>query len=85
MTNPWAADVSDPAAVFMFATGIECSYPTIEHGAHRVDELALTHHYERWREDLHLTRDLGIRFLRYGVPVSTPPTASTTGPSSTRC
>ncbi len=52
----------------MFATGIECSYPTIQHGAHRVDELETTHHYQRWQEDLHLTRDLGIRYLRYGIP-----------------
>jgi beta-glucosidase/6-phospho-beta-glucosidase/beta-galactosidase len=61
---------------FMFATGIECSAPTIRHGAHRVDELELTGHYRRWREDLRLTRELGIRYLRYGLPyhrVSTGP------------
>jgi beta-glucosidase len=52
----------------MFATGIECSYPTIQHGMHRVDELETTCHYQRWREDLWLTRDLGIRYLRYGIP-----------------
>jgi beta-glucosidase/6-phospho-beta-glucosidase/beta-galactosidase len=52
----------------MFATGIECSAPTISHGSHRVDELALTDHYRRWREDLELTRALGIRYLRYGIP-----------------
>jgi beta-glucosidase len=52
----------------MFATGIECSYPTIRNGSHRVDELEATAHYRRWREDLQLTRDLGIRFLRYGPP-----------------
>jgi beta-glucosidase/6-phospho-beta-glucosidase/beta-galactosidase len=53
---------------FIFATGIECSYPTIRNGAHRVDELALTHHYERWREDFQLVREMGIRYLRYGIP-----------------
>jgi beta-glucosidase len=52
----------------MLATGIECSYPTIRGGTHRVDELALTDHYGRWREDLCLTGELGIRFLRYGIP-----------------
>jgi beta-glucosidase/6-phospho-beta-glucosidase/beta-galactosidase len=52
----------------MLATGIECSYPTIQHGRHRVDELETTCHYQRWREDLHLTRALGIRYLRYGIP-----------------
>lgn len=53
---------------FMFATGIECSYPTIKNCAHRVDELAATDHYRRWREDLHLTKELGVNYLRYGVP-----------------
>ncbi len=53
---------------FMFATGIECSYPVIKNGTHRVDELELTGHYERWREDLELVREMGIRFLRYGIP-----------------
>ncbi len=53
---------------FMFATGIECSYPVIKNKTHRVDELELTGHYRRWREDLELVREMGIRFLRYGVP-----------------
>jgi len=52
----------------MLATGIECSYPTIRNGTHRVDELETTHHYRRWQEDLGLTRELGIRYLRYGIP-----------------
>lgn len=52
----------------MFATGIECSYPTIRNGTYRMDQLEATGHYDRWREDLQLTRDLGIRFLRYGIP-----------------
>ena len=59
------------ARPFMFATGIECSYPVIT-GADgrdlRRDELAETHHYERWREDFQLVRELGIDVLRYGVP-----------------
>lgn len=60
----------------MFATGIECSYPTIQNGAYRVDQLEATDHYRRWREDLHLTRELGIRFLRYGIPYHRINTAS---------
>ncbi len=51
---------------FMFVTGIECSYPTIRHGVWRVDELDETGHYKHWHEDLYLTREMGIRFLRYG-------------------
>ena len=59
----------DVGASFMFATGIECSYPTIEHGRVRRDELAECGHYERWREDLGLVRELGVRVLRYGLPL----------------
>ena len=53
---------------FMFATGIECSYPTIEHGRVRRDLLAECGHYDRWREDLALVRALGLKVLRYGLP-----------------
>ena len=52
---------------FMFATGIECSYPVIAGGIRR-DLLAECGHYDRWREDLALVRDLGLRYLRYGLP-----------------
>jgi len=54
---------------FMFATGIESSAPTIRQGTHRVDEMDRCGHYARWREDFELVRELGIRFLRYGVPL----------------
>ena len=56
---------------FMFATGIEGSYPVIAgpHGERiRRDEFRETGHYDRWREDFALVKDLGIRFLRYGPP-----------------
>jgi beta-glucosidase/6-phospho-beta-glucosidase/beta-galactosidase len=56
---------------FLFATGIENSYPVIKLSdgrSHRVDELEKTDHYRRWKEDLHLVHDLGIRVLRYGPP-----------------
>lgn len=53
---------------FMFATGIECSNPTIHHGALRRDLLAECGHYDRWREDLALVHDLGLKVLRYGLP-----------------
>ncbi len=54
---------------FMFATGIECSNPTIDHGRTRRDMLEECGHYERWREDLALTFELGLRVLRYGLPI----------------
>lgn len=55
---------------FIFATGIECSYPTIETdaGTVRQDQLERCKHYELWREDFQLTREMGITFLRYGPP-----------------
>jgi beta-glucosidase/6-phospho-beta-glucosidase/beta-galactosidase len=57
-------------AQFMFATGIENSYPTIAwHGRTvRQDELAKTRHYECWRDDFALLDELGITHLRYGPP-----------------
>ena len=56
---------------FMFCSGFECSYPTIagKNGQReRVDELAKTGHYDHWKEDLHLVKDLGLKYLRYGPP-----------------
>ncbi|WP_287129800.1 family 1 glycosylhydrolase [Candidatus Cyanaurora vandensis] len=56
---------------FMFATGIECSYPTIEQGRVRRDLLAECGHYQHWRKDLQLVKDLGLNVLRYGLPYHT--------------
>lgn len=52
---------------YMIATGLECSYPTVQ-GGRRRDELEETGHYQRWREDFELCRDLGARYVRYGLP-----------------
>ena len=54
---------------FMFATGIECSNPTIGHGKVRRDLLEECGHYEKWREDLGLVHEMGIKVLRYGLPI----------------
>ena len=53
---------------FVFATGIENSYPTIADGK-RVDQMGASHHYDRWKEDFALVADLGVWFLRYGPPL----------------
>ncbi|WP_375418557.1 family 1 glycosylhydrolase [uncultured Hymenobacter sp.] len=53
---------------FMFATGIECSYPTIDQGQTRRDLLEECGHYDRCEEDLGLVQALGLRVLRYGLP-----------------
>ena len=55
----------------MFATGIENSYPTIllpDGRTKRVDEMEKTDHYNRWREDFGLVKEIGIEHLRYGPP-----------------
>ena len=54
---------------FLFATGIENSSPTIDHGATRIDELEKCGHYAQWRRDFELVEQIGIRFLRYGIPL----------------
>ena len=72
---------------FMFATGIENSYPTIKNGSVRVDEMETGGHYKHWETDFALLQDLDIRYLRYGPPLSTAPgwlTAATIGTSRTR-
>jgi len=56
------------ASNFMFATGVECSYPTIDNGRIRRDQLDECGHYDRWREDLGLIKDLGLKVVRYGLP-----------------
>ena len=56
---------------FIFATGIENSYPTVvlpDGTKHRVDGMEKAGHYKRWREDFQLVKSLGIEFLRYGPP-----------------
>jgi beta-glucosidase/6-phospho-beta-glucosidase/beta-galactosidase len=53
----------------MFATGIENSDPTIGHGAIRRDQMEECGHYRHWRGDFALVRQLGIGYLRYGVPL----------------
>jgi beta-glucosidase/6-phospho-beta-glucosidase/beta-galactosidase len=56
---------------FLFCTGIENSYPTIaaKDGREiRVDEMEKCGHYEVWKDDFQLVKDLGLEYLRYGPP-----------------
>jgi beta-glucosidase/6-phospho-beta-glucosidase/beta-galactosidase len=66
--EPPIGSLPAPSGGFLFATGIECSAPTISNGRIRRDLLQECGHYARWKEDLALVRDLGLRFLRYGLP-----------------
>jgi beta-glucosidase/6-phospho-beta-glucosidase/beta-galactosidase len=55
----------------MFCTGIENSYPTVpgpNGTTRRVDEMAKACHYEYWKEDFQLVKQLGMNHLRYGPP-----------------
>ncbi len=55
----------------MFATGMENSYPTIklpDGKTKRIDEMSKAGHYDHWKQDLELVRELGIEFFRYGPP-----------------
>ncbi len=70
-TTPAAAIELLSQRGLVFATGIECSYPTIvgrDGRRTRIDQLEKCFHYQRWREDLALVREMGIRYLRYGPP-----------------
>jgi beta-glucosidase len=55
--------------LFLFATGIENSNPTIENGRVRRDQMEECGHYRLWERDFDLVEELGIRFLRYGPPL----------------
>jgi beta-glucosidase/6-phospho-beta-glucosidase/beta-galactosidase len=54
---------------FMFATGIENSYPNIilpDGTRKRINEMEKCGHYKLWKQDLDLVIETGIDVLRYG-------------------
>ena len=56
---------------FIFATGIENSYPNIklpDGSRKRVDEMEKCGHYKNWQLDFELVNEMGISYLRYGPP-----------------
>ena len=54
---------------FLWATGIEDTFvPQTRPGHRALDEYQLMGHYEHWREDIALVRELGVRAIRWGVP-----------------
>ena len=55
--------------IFLFDTGIENSYPTIDQGRVRVDEMEKCGHYKHWQQDFDLVQELGIHYLRYGPAI----------------
>ena len=65
VTQPVVSPLAPLGAGFLFATGIENSYPRLPDGT-RHDQLEQGRHYDRWRDDFELARALGINALRYG-------------------
>lgn len=54
---------------FLWASGIEDTFvPQTRPGQRSLDEYQLMGHYEHWREDLALGRELGLQAVRWGVP-----------------
>ncbi|HEX8249408.1 MAG TPA: family 1 glycosylhydrolase [Pyrinomonadaceae bacterium] len=71
MKQPFGRRNSKTRQNFIFSTGVENSYPVIlgRNGKlKRVDQMELCGHYQHWREDLRLVRELGLDYLRYGPP-----------------
>lgn len=65
---PWDHN-KDRAADFIWAAGIEDTFvPQTRNGQRPLDEYELMGHYEHWRADLNLCRELGLHALRWGVP-----------------
>ncbi|CAN5185889.1 family 1 glycosylhydrolase [soil metagenome] len=57
------------ASDFIWAAGIEDTFvPQTRPGHRALDEYELMGHYENWRVDLGLCRELGLKSLRWGVP-----------------
>ena len=54
---------------FIWATGIEDTFvPQTRPGHRALDEYQLMGHYDHWRTDLALAREIGARAVRWGVP-----------------
>jgi beta-glucosidase/6-phospho-beta-glucosidase/beta-galactosidase len=55
---------------FVWAVGIENTFigQTERIGERVLDEFAVTHHYQYWKEDLDRCASLGVRAIRYGMP-----------------
>jgi beta-glucosidase len=61
----WASAPSD----FLWATGVENTFiPQTKPGHRALDEYELMGHYDHWREDLAVARDLGFKAMRWGLP-----------------
>ncbi|HEY3874664.1 MAG TPA: family 1 glycosylhydrolase [Candidatus Kapabacteria bacterium] len=54
---------------FVWATGIEDTFVVQRRKGHRsLDEYELLGHYDHWREDLSLAKNIGFQAIRWGIP-----------------
>lgn len=61
--------IKPEADEFVWAAGIENTFvPQTRPGHRALDEYELMGHYDHWREDLALGRELGLDAMRWGVP-----------------
>lgn len=61
--------LSQDSRDFIWAGGIEDTFvPQTRLGHRALDEYELMGHYDHWREDLALLREVGVRAVRWGVP-----------------
>ncbi|HEY0865852.1 MAG TPA: family 1 glycosylhydrolase, partial [Fimbriimonas sp.] len=69
LTRSNLSDLLNPES-FLWATGIEDTFVFDPHKVtgRILDEYELTEHYERWQCDLELASELGVPFIRYGIP-----------------
>jgi beta-glucosidase/6-phospho-beta-glucosidase/beta-galactosidase len=65
LTGPAFPAVQRVRPGFLFASGIENSYPLLPDGS-RYDQLDACDHYTRWRDDFRLAQSLGVDALRFG-------------------
>src|SRR3954452_16214396 len=61
--------LTDPET-FLWATGIEDTFITAPwpKTGRTLDEYELTGHYQQWRSDLDLIKELRVSHARYGIP-----------------
>lgn len=62
-------DLASAPSDFIWASGVENTFiPQTKPGHRSLDEYELMGHYDHWREDLAVARDVGFNALRWGVP-----------------
>jgi beta-glucosidase/6-phospho-beta-glucosidase/beta-galactosidase len=62
-------ELATSSSGFIWASGVENTFvPQTKPGHRALDEYELMGHYQHWREDLALAREVGFTAMRWGVP-----------------